>query len=477
MNTYFVGRSPEIKELRDALATKQSEMIAIIGRRRVGKTHLVRNVYGTQLDFEVTGLQRSKNALQLENFANKLNAYAKPALPVRDIRNWLEAFNLLKQYLEEKGKQRKKVIFFDELPWMANARSGFLEALGHFWNDWAAYNHVVLVICGSAASWMVRHVIHHKGSLHNRITKLIHLRPFTLSETKSFLAHNKVDWSEYSITQLYMTLGGIPHYLKEITKGESVAQAIDRLCFTPYGLLHDEFDKLYASLYDHPANHLAVVRALASKWMGMTRAQLVEASGLSDGGGFSRILEELEQSDFITTVRPFDKKKKDILYRLVDNYSLFYLRFMEDRRKSGKGSFQSLEQMGMWKQWCGYAFENVCLEHLDELKADLGITGVYTSVGSFVARGSDVQGGVQIDLVLDRADHIVNIVEIKFHQDVFAINKRYAGELQTKISAIRAIVPAKKSVALVMVTCFGVQPNRYYHDFVQREVKLASLFR
>ncbi|WP_262250415.1 AAA family ATPase [Parapedobacter soli] len=476
MNSYFVGRTREIGVLKEALASKHSEMIAIIGRRRVGKTHLVRKVYGPTIDFDITGLQQSSNALQLENFANKLNEYAKPSLPIRDIRNWLEAFNLLKQHLGTKGKPRKKVIFFDELPWIAQARSGFLEALGHFWNDWAAYHNVVLVICGSAASWMVKHVIHHKGSLHNRITRIIHLQPFTLAETKEFLVHHRVDWSDYSITQLYMALGGIPHYLKEVAKGDSVAQTIDRLCFTRYGLLFDEFDKLYTSLYDHPANHIAVIRALGNKWMGMTRTELVEATKLSDGGGFTRLLDELEQSDFITSIRPFNKKKKDTLYRLTDNYSLFYLRFMEERRKSGKGSFQSLAQMGVWKQWCGYAFENVCLGHMGQIREALGISGVYTAIGGFMDRGSDERSGAQVDLLLDRADHIVNILEVKFHHDVFTITKRYAANLQAKISAVRSVLPATKSVSLAMVTTFGVQPNSYYHDLVQRDVKLAALF-
>lgn len=476
MNGYFVGRTKEIRVLEASLQARQSEMIAIIGRRRVGKTHLVRKVYGKQLDFDVTGLQQSSNNLQLENFANKLNEYARPSLPIKNIRNWLEAFNLLKQYLDTKKKGKKKVVFFDEVPWIANIRSGFLEALGHFWNDWAAYNNVVVVICGSAASWMVKHVVHHKGSLHNRITRMIHLQPFTLTETREFLVHNKVDWSDYSISQLYMVMGGVPHYLKEVNKGESVAQTIDRLCFTPYGLLYDEFDKLYASLYDQPANHIAVVRALGSKWMGMTRLQLVKATRLSDGGGFSRILDELEQSDFITSTRPFNKKKKDTIYRLIDNYSLFYLRFMEDRRKSGKGSFLSLAQMGVWKQWCGYAFENVCMGHIGQIKEALGISGVYTEIGSFVERGSEEHAGIQVDLLLDRADHVVNIVEIKFYQDVFTITKRYATELQAKVNSIRSVLPSRKTAALVMITCFGVRSNSYYHDLVQRDITLTALF-
>lgn len=392
------------------------------------------------------------------------------------MRNWLEAFQILKIYLSGKIKKQKKVIFFDELPWISNPRSGFLEALGHFWNDWAGHNNVVMVICGSAAGWMVKNIVHHKGSLHNRITRLIYLKPFSLAETGAFFKAIKVDLSFYSMAQLCMVLGGIPQYLKEVRKGLSGAQNIDRICFSANGLLVDEFDKLYTSLYESPQSYLTVVRALSGKWAGLTRKQLLIATKRSDGGGGSRILSDLEQSDFITVIPPFEQKKKDAIYRLTDNYSLFYLKFMKGRRHLAGGTFLSLEKTSIWNSWCGYAFENVCLLHLPEIKAAMGIAGLYTEAGSFSQRGNTDPSGTQIDLIISRSDNMVNVCEVKFHNASFLITKKYASELQSKIEAIKKIVSPSKSVFLVMITCFGVTSNRYSLDWVHQNITLEELF-
>ncbi|HWK08043.1 MAG TPA: ATP-binding protein [Puia sp.] len=476
MNPDFIGRAKEKELLQNSLKSGKSELIAVIGRRRVGKTHLIRQVLGDLLDYEMTGMQHTAMSIQLTNFTNKITEYSKPELPIKTPANWLEAFNLLQAYLSRKRSNQKKVIFFDELPWIATTRSGFLEALGHFWNDWAVYNHVVIIICGSAASWMIQQVVHHKGSLHNRITLLMHLQPFTLTETALFLQSNKVVLNQYQIVQIYMVTGGIPHYLKEINKGQSVAQNIDRLCFAPHGLLKDEFDKLYASLYDKPDYHIAVIRALSTKWMGLTRSQLLEITGMADGGSFTRLLAELEQSDFIISIPPFNKKKKDMLYRLVDNYSLFYLKFIEGKRKGGEGTFVNLERMQTWKTWCGYAFENICFAHLPQIKAALGIAAVYTEESSYLLKGDARQKGVQVDMLIDRADGIINICEIKFYDAPFIITQKYAEELREKRNSIRQVAAPKKSIFLTMITCFGLRENSYATELVQSQITIDKLF-
>ncbi|MDO6432713.1 ATP-binding protein [Flavitalea sp. BT771] len=477
MNPKFVGRSKEIEILQNTLKSDRSELIAVIGRRRVGKTHLIRQVYNTVLDFEMTGMQHTAMSTQLTNFATKITQYAKPEFPIKTPENWLEAFNQLQIYLSRRNVSRKRIIFFDELPWIATSRSGFLEALGHFWNDWAAYNQVVIIICGSAASWMIQQVVHHKGSLHNRITKLIHLQPFTLAETALFLQVNKIALNHFQIVQLYMVTGGIPHYLKEIQKGQSVAQNIDQLCFSGHGLLKDEFDKLYASLYDKPENHIALIRSLASKWMGLTRSQLLKLTGMKDGGRFSRILTELEQSDFIISIPPFHKKKKDMLYRLVDNYSLFYLKFMEGKKKGSEGSFLSLERSQSWKVWCGYAFENICFTHIPQIKASLGIGAVYTEESSYIQKGNTKKKGIQVDMLIDRADGIINVCEMKFYDVPFTVNKKTAEELQEKRNAIKQVAPPKKSILLTMITCFGLQENMYSSELIQNQLTIEHLFQ
>jgi uncharacterized protein len=477
MNSKFSGRAYETGILRELLKSDAAEMLAIIGRRRVGKTHLVRQVYTPYITFEVTGIQHATVKVQLENFAAKLSEFFRPGKPFTPPANWLQAFNLLKLYLQRNRLQRKQVIFIDELPWMATARSGFLEALGHFWNDWASRNNVIVVICGSAASWMIKNVVHHRGGLHNRITHLLRLQPFTLGETEVFLRKHDIVLSRQQITQLYMVTGGIPHYLKEIRKGQSMAQNVDRICFAAQGLLKDEFDKLYYSLYDKPETHVAVVRALAAKWKGLTRKELLSITAFADGGSFTRVLNELEQSDFITSYQPFDKKKKDTLYRLTDHYSLFYLHFIEGKKKSGAGTFINLSAQPVWKSWCGYAFENICLYHLAQIKAALGIASVYTEVSGYLLKGNEKQKGTQVDMLIDRADGVINLCEMKFYDSPVTINKNYAAELQNKRAALREGTGTKKPIFITMVTCFGVVDNIYSKELVQAEVRLDELFR
>jgi hypothetical protein len=273
-----------------------------------------------------------------------------------------------------------------------------------------------------------------------------------------------------------MITGGIPHYLKEIKKGKIVAQQIDKMCFSANGLLKEEFDKLYASLYDKPDTHIAVIRALATKWMGVTRSRILELTGMNDGGSLTRILTELEQSDFILSVPPFNKKKKDILYRLVDNYSLFYLKFMEGKRKSGEGSFISLEHTPVWKTWCGYAFENICFMHLQQMKMVMGIAAVHTEAGSYIQKAGNENKGVQVDMLIDRADNIINVCEMKFYDAPFTITKKYAAELRNKRAIVRMVAPSKRSIFITMVTCFGILENSYATELIQSQVRAVDLF-
>ncbi len=476
MNKFFTGRLPEQDVLLEALHSPAAEMIAVLGRRRVGKTHLIKHTYASCMDFHLTGVQDASLETQLQNFYDTLAAFfkipGKTPVPV----NWMEAFRLLRKCLEQKKTKRKKVLFFDELPWMATVKSGFTGALGHFWNDWAAYQNIVLVICGSAASWMIKQVVHHKGGLHNRITKVLHLKPFNLYDTEVFLQTQGIVLNRYQLIQLYMITGGVPYYLAAIKKGQSVAQNIDRMCFHPGGLLRDEFDKLYNSLYDKPQHHVAVVRALADQWKGLSRKEILNSTGWADGGSVTRVLEELEQSDFIETYQPFDKKKKDTLYRLTDCFSLFYLKFMEGRKKFGAGTFVNLAKSAVWKSWCGFAFENVCLYHLPQLKQALGIPGVYTETASYVQRATKEQPGIQIDLLIDRADGIINLCEMKFYDAVFTITKEYAAVLRTRRAVFREGTRSRKTVFITMITCFGITKNAYANELLQGNVEADALF-
>ena len=352
----IIEREEEIKILQKTLQSKEAELVAITGRRRIGKTYLTNSVFQENMVFEVIGTQNAPTEEQLQNFTNQLSQYYNSTLPIKKPDNWTEAFFMLRSYLQSVSLEEKKVIFFDELPWLAGQKSGFLSAFGYFWNSWASKQNLVIVICGSAASWMIQKVVNDKGGLHNRITQHLHLEPFTLAETKKFLESKEVFYDYYQIVQLYMAIGGIPHYLKAVNGAKSAIQNINTLCFTKNGLLYDEFNRLYASLFTHADMHVDIVRILVQKKQGMTRSEIAILSKTKNGGGLSNVLNELALSGFITEILPFGKKKKDKLFRLTDEYSLFYLQFMEANRQQGKDIWQYLSQTAIFYGMVGLCF-------------------------------------------------------------------------------------------------------------------------
>jgi len=477
MNPWFTGRGEETELMMEALRSNKSEMVALIGRRRIGKTHLVKQVYGKHFSFEMIGAHHASTAQQLENFAIKLQEHGRKGAPLLVPKSWYDAFQLLKAHLQKHRRATKPVVFIDELPWLSTTRSGFVDALSYFWNDWGVHNKILLVVCGSAATWMIQHVVRNKGGLHNRITMQIKLQPFTLNETEQFLQKLGVNFERYDIARLYFATGGVPYYLSAVKKGQSVAQNIDRICFAENGLLRDEFEQLFASLFDEASGHAAIVQALASKWKGLTRPELVKSLGQADGGSISRMLTELEQSDFITVVMPFGKLKKDALYRITDNFLLFHLKFIKGKRKLGKGSFQALEQTPIWKSWCGYAFENTCIYHLPQIKRVLGISGIYTQTSGFLLPGSAEAEGMQIDWLIERADKVINLCEMKFHDDYFSISKHYAAQLRQLRSRFKASTGTKANLQLVFISSFGLVQNTYSLELIEQQIDLNALFK
>lgn len=476
MNQPLVGRQQEQAILKKAFESNEPELVAVFGRRRVGKTFLVRSAYAGKIDFEMTGLQNGSASEQLQHFTDRLNYHAQPILPFKPPQNWQEAFQMLIIYLEKAVKAEKAVVFLDEFPWIAARKSDFLRAFGLFWNSWASQNNIVVVICGSAASWMITHVIRDKGGLHNRLTKRIHLQPFNLYETEQFLKSRSVNLDRYHILQVYMAMGGVPHYLKEVEGGKTAVQNIDQICFSPQGLLREEFLQLYPALFDNAENHIRIIRSLASTWQGMTRQDILAQTGLGDGGNSTRTLEELVNSGFVAAYYTFGKKKKELRYRLTDEYSLFYLKFIEEKRSEGTGAWERLSQTQLWKSWSGYAFESICLKHVPAIKKALGIAGIYTEASAYYLQKSDFGRGIQIDLVIDRADHAINVFEIKFHQSPFVLSKAQAADLRLKSAIFKSATGTTKQVFLTLLTSFPLQPNEHSLSVVDKALDMNCLF-
>lgn len=472
----LIGRKQEQQILQEALVSNEPEMIAIIGRRRVGKTFLVKETYRRQLVFEITGLQDAPIKEQLENFTFQIGQWSTSKFPIATPSNWLKAFMLLIDYLETYDYKEKKVVFLDELSWLATHKSGFLRALGFFWNSWAVNKNIIVVICGSAASWMIQKVVNHRGGLHNRITKRIQLLPFTLAETKQYLQSKHINFNNYQIIQLYMAMGGIPHYLKEIRASRSAIQNIDDICFTHLGLLKTEFDNLYASLFDNAERHISIIRALAKTHQGLIRKNIVKLTDIPEGGTLTKLLEELIQSGFITAYHPFGKKKKDKLYRLTDEYSLFYLQFIENKNHDGKDTWNHLSQSQQYISWSGYAYESICLKHIPQIKKALSIAGVYSISSSFYKKGTATEQGAQIDLLIDRNDQVISLFEIKFYKKTFSLSKEYAQKLKQKIDIFEEVTKTKKQLFLTLITTFGLKHNEHSLGLVNEVLQLEDLF-
>ena len=480
MEVRLTGREKEQAVLKGLLQSPESEFVALYGRRRVGKTFLVETVYKKEMVFSITGLNRKVGKdLQLENFTNALNAKLKATAQIPTVpKSWLKAFDILQKYLEGIRRGHKKVVFFDELPWLATGKSGFLPALENFWNSWASKRRdIILVVCGSAASWMISNVVKNKGGLHNRITKRIRLLPFSLYETESFLKSRKIQLERYDVLQLYMVMGGIPHYLKEVERGKSAAQVIDEVCFSKDGLLRDEFRNLYQGLFNKPERYIDVIRTLAQKPKGLTRNELINAAGLSSGGTTTKIFDALEESGFIIKYLPVGNNLKLALYKLSDPYSAFYLKFIANSRASGTGTWIKKSASASWKSWSGFAFERLCLAHIRQIKTALGISGIYTEESSWRKPGTASQTGAQIDLLIDRGDNVVNICEIKFSLAPFVISKKYAEELKAKLLAFKENTKTRKSLFLTMITTYGLAENKYSISLVQQHIEMDVLFK
>ena len=471
----IAGRQEEVALLQDLLQKDNPEFVAVYGRRRIGKTYLVREVYQEHIVFECSGLHLQDFPQQLENFflaLVELNPKEKPAfLP----KTWLQAFSLLKTYLNSLEKGQKKVIFLDEISWFETPRSGFLAALDNFWNQYCSKSRdIILVICGSAASWIIDKVINDRGGLHNRITKHIQLMPFNLKETKQFLEMINVKLTLRDMTQLYMCVGGVPYYLKDIKAGNSIPQILDDLFFKQQAVLKNEFSNLYASLFKNSELHVAVVRALVAKNKGLTRSEIINETSIKSGGGLSIVLEELIECGFVKQIFPIQKSKEDGLYRLVDEYSLFYFKFLHDNKTNS--SWLQTTNKPQFAIWSGYAFENLCFKHIFQIKKALGINGIISNDYSWISKGNKTEKGSQIDLIIDRDDNCINILEVKFHNDEFELTNSYAKQLREKVNIFKAKTQTKKNVFTTLLTVYGVKKNEYYLESVTNEVKIEDLF-
>lgn len=482
----IIGRINEIDTLNQILVSKQAEFVAVYGRRRIGKTYLIEQTFSQgEIYMDCTGIKDGNMHDQLVNFIEGFQAAFYPDLSLSVPKSWRDAFDLLTREIKKIPTSKKIVVFLDELPWLSTSKSKLLQNLDFFWNTrWRKIPNFKLIVCGSAASWMLENLINAKGGLHNRITKSMHLEPFTLGETKKFLEANGVKLTENQTLEIYMVTGGVAFYLSQIQKSKSVSQNINDICFHKDGLLHLEFPRLFKSLFSAAELNLRIVREISKYRSGISVTDLVKKCGKKPGGRFSDRLSELEAAGFVQKFLPYGKQKRDHYYKIIDEYTLFYLRWIEEivEGKSiprGVNYWVNISKSPAWQSWAGYAFEGVCYKHADKIINRLGLGSISCLIGSwrYVPRAGAKESGAEIDLLLDREDNAITLCEIKYTANHFTIDKSYAKNLMNKVDTFKQHFATSKQIFLVMITTMGLKKNIWSDELVEGEVRLADLFK
>lgn len=477
----LIGRIQECDELTRALHSNRSEFVVLYGRRRVGKTFLIRSYFHDEYDFHYVGAHKAKSAIQLQNFRKALVRYSGTE-EIPSLADWSMAFEQLEKYLESLPSSKRKVLFWDEMPWIDNKQSDFVAALEYFWNSWvSSRDDIVFIACGSATSWMADKLLENQGGLHNRITRQIYLRPFSLHECQEYLKQRDFDWDHYQVIQCYMVFGGVPFYWSLLENSLSLSQNIDQLCFRRSGLLHGELDELYYALFSNADRYLAIVRALAGRQDGMTRDELEKTTSIQ-GGTLTKLLRNLERCDFISSFGQFGNKSKCALYRLCDFFTLFYLRFLDGERSYDEDFWAHHSTGRNVVAWEGLTFELVCLQHLSQIKKGLGISGMETKVSAWryipnkqkTTRELPAEGA-QIDLVIARADKMIHLCDIKFSEGQYAISKEYETHLKQRMEIFRQVTGTTHSLRQTFISPHGIVKG-LHSSFVHSEITAKDLF-
>lgn len=469
----IIGRKKEIKLLNEYYLSGKAEFVAVYGRRRIGKTFLIRNLFRNQFAFDMSGSIEAPSEAQLSNFGYALREYgdAKQALPT----NWAEAFEALKQLLKSKLNGNRLIVFIDELPCLDTPKSKFQQAFEHFWNGWAAYqSEIMLIVCGSATSWMITNLIDSHGGLHNRITHELYLAPFTLGETEEMLQAKGFTWNRLSILQIYSILGGVPYYLSLLDKSQGVEANVDNLFFASHAELKREYGRLYSSLFRNSEIYMRVIEALASCKQGMTRKELAAKLKIQSGGTLTKVIKELINCDFVRGYNTREKKikMKEQIYQLTDLYTLFYMSFCYSGTTD---TAYWTHLMGKPRQntWYGLAFERICMLHIPQIKHQLGIDQIHTEYYSW--RSKESIPAAQIDLLIERADNLINLCEIKYSQMPYTISQEEEMRIRNRMADFVAETGIRHGIITTLITTYGVRPNTH-SSIAQAQLTMDDLF-
>jgi hypothetical protein len=484
----IIGRIEEQKLLKKIFFSKHAEFLAIYGRRRIGKTYLIKRFFSNKpcYYFQITGVKEGALKEQLHEFTRAVEkTFYQPGIILKEPLTWMDALEILTHAILQYRNTKKIILFFDELPWLVTKKSRFLQALDYYWNTkWSDNNRIRLIVCGSAASWIIKNIVNNRGGLHNRITAQLRLDPFSLNETKNYLKYLGIPLLNHrQVLFLYMVMGGIPHYLKQIERGLSAAQAIDQLCFTKNGLLFNEFNNLIPALFNEPDIYDELIRRIAKYRYGIARHDLLKKSQFSSGGRLNQRLSELEEAGFIMSFKPYGHAQRGHYYRVTDEYTLFYLNWIEPIKNSvrhhskPRDYWEKQSKSASWKSWSGYAFEAVCYKHIEKIRIGLNIP-VTANMGAwrYSPRKDSEEKGAQIDLLFDRDDGVVTICEMKYSETPFEIDKQYAHNLLNKVDVFKKQSRLDKQIFIALITSNGIKQNKYSTELVSNQITLIELF-
>ena len=470
----IIGRKAEIKRLTAAVDSPRSEFIALYGRRRVGKTFLINQVFRNQFIFKMTGVIEGTLKDQFTAFADAMSDYGYdiPEMP----KDWMSAFIMLKNALKQKVNSGERcIIFIDELPAMDAEGANVASAVGYFWNNWASqFDNIVFIICGSATSWMITNVIDSKGGLHDRITVEMPIHPFTLKEVESYLESQRFIWNRQIILQAYMIFGGIPYYLSLLDREESLVQNVDRMFFSQDMQMRREFRRLFNTLYKNPDRYIDVIKALSKSREGLTRGELAKELKCANNGHLGKQLEDLVFCDLIrkNVVREKEIKSKDSIYQICDFFSLFYMAFIDKAEVEMQYWAHHINTPEI-NSWMGLTFERICMAHIQQIKHALHIDTISTI--SYSWRSKTSTPAAQIDIIIERADKIVNICEVKYSQDEYNLNKEEYDKICKRKNVFIQETGLRHAPWITMITTEGVAQGKY-SEMIQSQVRLDELF-